>query len=169
MNGPLFAIDPSTTSTGWAVLTAGGRLLQAGIVTGSKQTDPAELRIAVICRDLGTLFDGWQPGTILIEWPSPHVGRRRHKGLGAGLAVYGAAAGALWWASLRWAEQQEPGVSVNAVSVDLWTRGVPKEDRLAAVAQQFPEYRGEADPGGDIGDAIGLGVWWIQERVLVPF
>jgi hypothetical protein len=46
---------------------------------------------------------------------------------------------------------------------------VPKEDRIAAVAQWFRAYHIKDDPGGDVADAIGLSLWWIRELAIVPF
>ena len=174
MNGPAFAIDPGSKKTGWAVLTEREQLVSAGLLTGDKTTDSAELRIRAMCRGLVFLLDEWQPGTVLIEWSSGHVGRRRHQGGGAGLAVYGIAIGALWqtaesWATTGEAESGGPRARVCCIAENLWTNRVPKADRLTAVAQQFPAYRVEDDPGGDVGDAIALGVWWCKEQQLVPF
>jgi len=141
------------------------------VLTGDKTTDPAELRVAAMCRGLRELLDEWQPGTVLIEWSSGHVGRRRHKGAGAGLAVYGIAIGALWQVAMAWSTSGEPRerqAQVCCLKENLWTNGVPKEDRIAAVAQRFREYRIEDDPGGDIADAIGLGLWWIRGLAIVP-
>lgn len=84
----------------------------------------------------------------------------------------GAAVGALWQTVAVWAEWQENdgrAVQVECINENLWTRGVPKEERAAWVRQCFDEYSPETDPGGDIADAIGLGLWWLKERTLVPF
>jgi len=97
------------------------------------------------------------------------VGRRRHKGGGAGLAVYGSAIGALWQVAVARARYCESPTRVRCIEENLWTNRVPKEDRVVAVAQRFREFRIEDDPGGDIADAIGLSLWWIREQAIVPF
>jgi hypothetical protein len=167
VNDPVLSIDPGSKRTGWAVLTQREQLLQAGVLTGDKTADPAEFRIAAMCRGLRELLDEWQPGTVLIEWSSGHVGRRRHKGGGAGLAVYGIAIGALWQVAVAWARSCKPPAQVRCIEENLWTNRVPKEDRIAAIAQRFREYHSEDDPGGDIADAIGLGLWWTKQQSLV--
>lgn len=169
MNGPVLSIDPGSKRTGWAVLTQREQLLQAGLLTGDKGIDHAEFRITAMCRGLHELLEEWQPETVLIEWSSGHVGRRRHKGGGAGLATYGIAIGGLWQVAVAWARSCEPPAQVRCIEENLWTNRVPKEDRVVAVAQRFREYRIEDDPGGDIADAIGLGLWWIRELTIVPF
>lgn len=172
MSRLVLSIDPGSKRTGWAVLTQREQLLQAGVLTGDKTTDPAEFRIAAMCRGLRELLEEWQPGTVLIEWSSGHVGRRRHNGGGAGLAVYGIAIGALWQVAVVWStlgEPRERQARVRCIEENLWTNRVPKEDRVAAVAQRFREYRIEDDPGGDVADAIGLGLWWIRELAIEPF
>ncbi len=165
----IFSIDPGSKRTGWAVLTEHEQLLQAGILTGSKGTDPAEFRIAAMCKDLRALLDEWKPDTVLLEWSSGHVGQRRHHGGGAGLAVYGIAIGALWQTAVQWSMSDGRAAVVRCIDENVWTNKVRKEDRTLAVAQHFPQYHVEEDPGGDIADAIGLGLWWAMERALVPF
>jgi hypothetical protein len=170
VNRPVLSIDPGSKRTGWAVLTQREQLLQAGLLTGDKTTDPAKFRIAAMCWGLCELLDEWQPGTVLIEWSSGHVGRRRHKGGGAGLAVYGIAIGALWQVAVAWStsgESRERQVRVRCIEENLWTNRVPKEDRVATIAQRFREYHSEDDPGGDVADAIGLGLWWTKQQSLV--
>jgi len=67
VSDPILSIDPGSKRTGWAVLTQREQLIQAGVLTGDKTTDPAEFRIAAMCRGLRELLDEWQPGTVLIE------------------------------------------------------------------------------------------------------
>lgn len=169
MNDPVLSIDPGSKRTGWTVLTQREQLLQVSVLTGDKTTDPAEFRIAAMCRGLRELLDEWQPGAVLIEWSSGHVGRQRHRGAGAGLVVYGIAIGALWQVVVAWARSCEPPAQVCCIEENLWTNRVPKEDHIAAIVQRFREYRIEDDPCGDIADAIGLGLWWVRELAIVPF
>jgi len=170
VNRPILSIDPGSRRSGWAVLTLREQLLQAGVLTGDKTADPAEFRIAAQCHDLRRLLDEWQPGMVLIEWSSGHAGRRRHKGGGAGLAVYDIAIGALWQVAVAWSTSGGPHerqTRVRCIEENVWACRTPKEDRIAAIAQRLRAYRPEDDPGGDIADAIGLGLWWTKQQSLV--
>lgn len=167
MHGTILSLDPSSTCTGWALMDRSARLLQGGLLTPDKlKTDP-QFRIAAMCRDLRQLLDELQPEMILIEWPSGHVGTKRHHGGGAGLSIYGAACGGLWQVCEHWLRslppEQQNDREVELILENDWTRGVPKVDRVAGVASRFSEYSIEQDPGGDLADAIGLGVWFLTE------
>lgn len=146
------------------------RLIQAGLLLPDKQTAASEFRIGVMCSGLWTLLNYWQPKTILIEWTSGKVGKNRHGGQGAGLAVYGIAVGSLWREVLAWLRYQPPEnqlvTNVVLVKENTWTRQVPKADRIAAVAAVYPEYDAGNDSGGDIADAIGLAVWYLREQAV---
>jgi hypothetical protein len=169
MNGPIFAIDPSSTRTGWAVMQPPERLLQAGLLLPSKTRAASEFRVETMCRDLRELLDEWQPAVVVIEWTSGKVNVRRHGGAGAGLAIYGIAIGALWQTAVIWAtsvESCECLARVQCVEENQWTCGTLKQRRMAAVQCQFPEYRNAIDPGGDIADAIGLASWWLKEHTV---
>jgi hypothetical protein len=166
----VLALDPGSYRTGWAVLDYSEQLHQAGLLTPDKMRAPSYLRINRICDDLRQLLTEWQPASIVIEWTSGKVGRRRHKGNGAGLAVHGAATGAIWreaeawWRSLEAEQQNETSIILTAENS--WTNGVPKPDRLAGIAAVFNQYDQALDKAGDIGDAIGLALWHIRERRL---
>ena len=164
MNGPIFAIDPSSTRTGWAVIQPPERLLQAGLLLPSKTRAASEFRIETMCQDLRDLLDEWQPTVVVIEWTSGKVNVKRHGGAGAGLAVYGIAIGALWQTAVVWAESRESPAHVRCVDENQWTCGTSKRRRMAAAQCQFPEYHNAVDPGGDIADAIGLASWLLKER-----
>ena len=167
MNGTILSLDPSSTRTGWALLSQGEQLLQGGIIKPHKQKCEAQYRIAQMCKDLEQLLAEIEPETILLEWPSGHVGRKRHQGGGAGLSIYGAACGSLWRTCEHWIRslppEQQSQTEVELVLESDWTRGIPKSDRIAGVASRFKEYDPAADPGGDLADAIGLGCWYLKE------
>lgn len=171
MNADLvLALDPGSVQSGWAALDCSERICEAGILSPDIVKAESQFRIARMCEDLLQLLAEWEPGTIVIEWTSGKVGRRRHKGQGAGLAVHGAATGALWQAAESWrrslpAEQQSE-TQIVLVNENTWTNGVPKPDRLAGIAAVFPQYDVRQDPRGDIGDAIGLALWYLRENRL---
>ncbi len=165
----LLGLDPSSTRPGWAWLSMGGDLRQAGLLTPDKSKAASEHRIAAMCRDLRDLLEQIEPAVVVIEHTSGHVGAKRHKGAGAGLAVYGVAIGALWQVTEAWKRSlpadRQGRTMIELVTENRWTRGTPKANRQAVVAACFPAYEPETDKGGDIADAIGLGSWWLRERM----
>jgi len=158
----ILALDPSSTRTGYALLDEQEKLLEAGFLSPRKRTDPPAERIAAMVEDLLGLLHTLEPAAVVIEWTTGKVGRRRHHGAGAGLAVYGAALGALWQAACFHARQA--GGRVELAVENEWTDGRPKAERAAAIARLYPQYQAERDPGGDMADAIGLGGWWIRRH-----
>ena len=164
----ILALDPGSICSGWAVMDRSERLIEAGILTPDKTGLASQFRIARMCEDLIQLLAEWEPGMVVIEWTSGKVVRSRHKGHGAGLAVHGAATGALWQAAEAWrralpAEQQNE-TQILLITENLWTGGVPKRDRLDGIAAVFNQYNPKNDKTGDMGDAIGLALWHIKER-----
>jgi len=169
MSDIILSLDPSSTRSGWALMKPPEQLVRAGLLLPARQTDPSEDRIAEMCKSLWQILNLWQVKTILIEWTSGKT-QKRHKGSGAGLAVHGAATGALWREVLAWLRWQ-PGENQLKTKVILtreneWTRGVSKRDRAVAIAAMFPEYKIDNDPGLDIADSIGLAVWYLREQSL---
>jgi len=168
MNDLIFSLDPGSLITGFALMKPPEKLIRAGTLEPDKKTAPSELRIAAMCRSLWDLLNYYQPKTILIEWTSGKVGKRHGRGGGAGLAIHGAATGALWREVLAWLRWQPPenqiATTTRLITENTWTRQVPKADRQAAIAQMFPEYKVEQDPGGDIADACGLAVFYMREQ-----
>ena len=160
----ILALDPSSTRTGYALLSEQEKLLEAGFLSPRKRTDPAAERIAAMVEDLMGLLHTLEPAAVVIEWTTGKVGRRRHHGGGAGLAVYGVSLGALWQAACFYARMAGVGVRVELVAENEWTDGRPKAERTAAIARLYPQYQAERDPGGDMADAIGLGRWWIRRH-----
>lgn len=155
----LLAIDPGSVNTGYA-LFEDDKLVDAGRLHASQTWTPVE-RIHALIADMRKLIADTGPGTIVIEITSGKV-QARHGGGGAGLAIYGVAVGALWATCLQHAAQ------VEAVLENVWTCGVPKRSRQMAVAAAYPQYRASqlVDRGGDIADAIGLGLWYMQRTRL---
>lgn len=161
----LLALDPSSTVVGYAALRRNRSLIEAGLIEPASRSDASIERVRTMGDDLVTLLDRLRPTVVLVEWTKGKVGRRRHGGQGAGLAVYGAGVG---WMACRaecWASGR--GCEVIAVLENDWTRGVPKEARQAAMRTLVPEYAGVEDRGGDIADALGLGLWWLKEQSLL--
>jgi len=162
----ILALDPSSTIVGYAALRRDQSLIEAGLLWPAKRSDASYERVRTMGNDLATLLDRLRPSVVLVEWTKGKVGVRRHGGHGAGLAVYGVGVG---WIACRaecWAAGRE-GCEVIGVLENDWTRGVPKEARQAAMRTLVPEYAGVEDAGGDIADALGLGLWWLREQSLL--
>jgi len=167
----ILGLDPSSTVIGYAFKQANKvgpeGLVEAGLIKpDTKQLGEPESfwRIIDMCKLIESLLLEYIPRTILVEWTKGKVGKRRHHGNGAGLAVYGCGVGGI-------------GMYVYKYSFDLkarfvpilendWTRGVPKKNRQAAIASEYQQYDPAADPGGDIADAIGLVDWWLREQLV---
>ena len=151
------AIDPSSSKTGYAVLGESGNILEAGLLLPRKVRDVAIVRIDCMCDDLRTLLGEHSADHIVVEVPSGHQhGRIERKT--RGLATYGMAVGAMY-ATCR----AFPSGRTHVVNANDWTAGVSKDFRLRLLAMNHPkEYDPEADKGGDIGDAICLGQWWLD-------
>lgn len=153
----LLALDPSSKRTGYAVLNERGAILDAGYLTPDHATDSPIRRIermAIEAQAIGS--EGVD--AVVIEITSGHVGKR-HKGHGAGLAVYGMAVGAIWGA-FRFGRT----VRLYEVAENVWTKGRPKATRRNELALRYPKYAQvmAKDGGGDVADAIGLGQWFLE-------
>lgn len=163
-NGLILSLDPSSTIVGFAFMRFDGSLARAGVIVPASRAESSYQRICTMRNDLRGLMNEYKPETILIEWTKGKVGRRRHHGCGAGLAVYGCGVGAIATEAEHWAETND--AAVEEILENEWTRGVPKNTRQIAIANLYQEYRIENDPGCDIADAIGMAVWWLRRRVL---
>lgn len=154
-------IDPSSTRTGYAVMSSPTTIVEAGYLRAGKLATPALERIKVMASDLGALLKEHCPEMVVIEVSSGKVGRRRHTGRGSGLAVYGTAVGALL--AIAWFCGTSP---VCPVLENEWTRSVPKLTRQRQIVAAFPDYalKVRDDRGADVADAIGLCWWWFAEQ-----
>lgn len=170
MNDVVFAIDPGSLKTGWAVLDGHEQLLAGGLILPDKIHIDSEFRIASMCRDLWDLLDEWQPKVILIEYGSGKINLRRHHGGGSGMQVHGISIGSFWREAVAWQRalpaEQQLETKVILITENRWTRGVRKEERAAAVAAMFPKYNSAKDPGYDVADAVGLACFYQRERLL---
>ena len=154
----ILALDPSLTCCGWAVLTSRRQVADCGRILPGSSRKPLGQRLGFLGQELLEVA-AHQPRMtdVIIEVPSGHVGRNRHKGGGAGLSLYGVAVGYV----IAIADQIG---TVHLVNETEWTGGTPKDQRVGLIKATTPEYRPHADrdPGGDIADAIALGQWWLQ-------
>ncbi len=160
----VLSLDPSSTVIGFAVFGDGDHLIDGGLIEPQCKSAESYWRIRSMASDLAGLLDQIRPAVILIEWTKGKVGVRRHGGLGAGLAVYGAGIGSVAAQCEAWAAQRD--CRVVPVLENTWTRGVTKAARQAAIAASVDGYDSAKDPGGDVADAIGLGQWWMKETLV---
>lgn len=170
MNDLVFAVDPGSIRSGWAVLDRHEQLLAGGLLLPDKIHIDSEFRINSMCQDLWQLLDEWRPNAIVIEYGSGKINIRRHHGQGSGMQIHGVSIGALWREAVAWwralpAEQQLE-TKVILITENKWTRGVRKEERAAAIAAMFPKYNPAKDPGYDLADAVGLASWYQREHLL---
>lgn len=163
----ILGLDPSSTVVGYGCLTISGDLVEAGTVLPERRIDPSWVRIMDLCDEVDRLLARVDPGVVLVEWTRGKVNRRRHTGRGAGLAVYGAAVGAVARQCWLWA-MGRAYATVYPVAANVWTRGVSKGERQIAIAAQYPEHSHQilAELGGDMADGIGLAAWWITENLV---
>jgi len=154
----LLVLDPSSTCTGYAILNDYGRIIEAGRIkpTGKKS---AIGRIDEIVQTVVVLLNEHSPDQVLVEITAGKSARRLG-GKVQGLGVYGMAVGAIRQAC----RTVVGGENVMSVEENVWTNSVPKRKRLQMLRMTVPEYRAKKDPGGDVGDAVGLGLWWLRRN-----
>ena len=168
VNEVILSLDPSSKAIGWAEITPQAELVDGGVIKPDVRSGASSLERDA---DMGVtlwekVLDDKMPAVILIEWTTGKVGKRRNKGRGAGLPVYGTGVG---WAGATcfWWKLHSPDRSTIQI-IDIlendWTGGVKKRERQLAVIQEYPHYPPDLDPGGDLSDAIGMAVWWLRER-----
>jgi len=162
----LLAIDPSSMRTGCAVMDFNGKLLDMLFIKPNAADKPSD-RILYQCADIRGGLDNRIFGDltrIVIEGTAGKINKKRNKGQGAGMAVYGMAVGAMWMTCCGWSLASKYGCVVTIVAENDWTRGVPKKQRAINMSLLYPQYKPYLDPGLDVGDAIGLGMWWLNEQ-----
>lgn len=155
----LIGVDPGSNRTGYAVMDSPTEFIEAGHVGPVRKRDSMLDRVATMIDELGEVVQQFSPDQALIEIPSGKVaGRLSGRSHGAGLSVYGFAAGAIWHGLRGFMGEDH----VRCATELEWTGSVPKSRRRALIAAAFPAYRQNTstDPGGDASDAIGLCVWW---------
>jgi len=156
----LLGLDPSSTRTGYALVTLkGGALtvLEAGYLKPAMSTEKPMRRIGAMVDDLMRLIEEHKPDIAIVEVCSGHVGVGQRRNAGARLGVYGMAVGAMYQAV-----RSVPGLQAEWVNEDVWPQGVPKRQRQQDIAMMFPAYAEQidADGGADVSDAIGISLWW---------
>ena len=153
----LLTIDPSSTRTGYALFDGPAKLLDAGYFKPIRATDSPLDRIFTMADDLAAMLERHDPERILIETTNGKMHGNRRGG-GAGMAIYGMAVGAMF------ATARIMTSDVEAILESDWTRRIPKDRRQAKIRVCFPQYAKlyHEDPGADVADAIGIGLYWFE-------
>ena len=162
----LISIDPSSTRTGVAVFRDGDLTESFALRSGARQPWQ-RIRNILIELERELQFRVELPDAVIIEvGKKPHA-KKRQSMAGAGLITYGMAVGAVC-RLLDDVSGHGYVFPVEHIDVNEWTkrsnRQIPKYQRLAELAVVCPQYNPEDDPGGDIGDAIAMGLWWLERK-----
>lgn len=164
----LISIDPSSTRTGLACFD-GQDLITTEAITPI-DIDPWP-RVCKIADWVGNHIDSFRPDTVIVEMGKKVHGHKRWATAGSGMSVYGMAVGAVMWEVHK---RQGPG-RYEIVDANRWTqrqrssgRGtyqVTKKTRIGEIEMIYPEqYSANKDAGGDIADAIAMGLWWMENQ-----
>jgi Holliday junction resolvasome RuvABC endonuclease subunit len=151
-NKRYLSLDPSSTCVGWAVFTVEEGTIAAGRIRGKGKA--ATGRIDALVDAVASLAKEHSIDSAIVEVPSGKVHAGRNRGGGSGLSVYGEAVGAIRTA-LRLM-----GLVMHSVTAERWTGGHSKVKRRRVALKEYPALDGMTDGGGDISDAIALGVWY---------
>lgn len=158
----IMAIDPSSTVCGWAVMQSESELVTCGVLRGGRKA-PAIIRVCDMANDLQRIEQEFHPDTVVVELPDHHVAGRIAK-RAAGLATYGMAVGAVYFAI----SERRSGIGMVAVPAHEWTGEKSKTMRAALIVMEFPAYRAFHEEGRDNGydaaDAIGIARWWFASQ-----
>lgn len=156
----ILALDPSTTRTGYAIMYRSTALVEGGLFTPERTKDPAIERANAMCDDLVELLNETEFEAIVVEVPTAEAHHKKDR-RGNGLTTYGIGVGMIVRTILA------SGQADKLVAVDpaTWTGRDAKSERAEFVALAYANYR-EAkhqDTGLDLADAIGLGLWYIED------
>jgi Holliday junction resolvasome RuvABC endonuclease subunit len=152
----ILSLDPSSTACGWAVLDDDRTIVDLGVIKPGGHR-PLWSRVGRMCDAVGELMARIEPDEVLVEVTSGMTYKARRA---SSLATLGMAQGAVWCAVK--AGGREPHVVLETE----WTRRLPKANRQRELAIWCDAYRDIAkkDKGGDIADAIGVALFWIEQQ-----
>lgn len=157
----VLAIDPSVENCGWAAIESrrvGAR--EEFRVLGSGRWHPshkrgAEHRLVQLGTAVQVLIDQYVPDAVVVE--TPDKGQRMGRGMKRSfdaLMVYAQAVGAVIGAASGSIYRR-----VIPVSVRTW-KGTSRKQLTAAVVRGVLGICGDSH---DESDALGLGLWWLQQ------
>ena len=157
----ILAIDPSSSCTGYAVLTTTGDVIVHGRVK-AKNGEGNHRRVSRMIDVLVKLAADHKVTEAVIEEPT--VQNRLKKATGERRAPFTSIPYVVAYGRIL--QAMSDVAEVYPVTARDWTRGKPKAARAAYVKDVVPTYTGKGDSGMDEADAIGLGLWWCQQRRL---
>lgn len=170
----LLALDPSSTRTGYAVLRGDRTIIEAGVIRPKRVVKALADRVRSVLVEVSTLLNEHRPTACVVELPGTVMYRRqlmavagstnRVAGVSKRLVMYAAAAGAVYGAMVAVSNLLPWTMIVAGVEATTWTRGKAKADRAMWLKLEYPKYDPATDPGGDVADAIELGLWWLTEQ-----
>lgn len=154
----LIAIDPSSTTTGWAVFHDGS-LLAFGAVKRHKDAADPWIGSLEMAGQLVRPLKDYLPDKAIIEIPRV-VGKMP----GSSVTTYAAAVGMVYATACHHVGM----LGVSIVSPAEWMRHTTrdKKARQRQVAAQFGRYDPATDRGMDVSDAIAIGQWFIAEQAV---
>lgn len=151
--GPVLALDPSSTAVGWARIS-GGKLVSAGVIRAPEGWDVFR-RTDALADKVAELAKGFWITRVVMEYATG----MHHRATAVGVAACCHAQGAIRQ------RLRSLSHSVEMVAENDWTRGLgKKEERVKAMRSAEPWLAKLKDKGGDAADAAGLGLWWIQRN-----
>lgn len=157
----ILAIDPSSSCTGFAVLAHTGRVSVHGRIK-AKNGEGTHRRVSRMIEDLRWYADQQTCSECVIE--SPSVQSRQRKANGESRAPFTSIKYVVAYGRILQAMSER--MEVHEVTAREWTRGRPKAIRAETIKAIVPTYTGKGDSGMDEADAIGLGLWWCDQRRL---
>jgi len=154
----ILALDPASKICGYALLDLrkdGVDLFEVGRLTSPKKN--ALDRVRELAADLYDILILAEVENAVVEIPDGkvHASIRGRAG-GAGLTVYGMAAGFL----LAQCDSALGSDAVHTVGQNAWTGGLSKDARARNIARLYPRHDWGPDGGHDAADAVGVGLWW---------
>jgi len=170
----ILALDPSSSITGYAILN-GETIVEAGRIRGKSKAAPIA-RVLAMRGELIEILHEHDPKAVVIELPLEKQ-YTRHPERKSGMAVWAGAAWALWAFAYEWAFEKAstndayrtelgtaPANPLLYPVPNTWTAGSTKDERKLKVSLLWPPYKTARDEGGDIADAICLGLWWAGQH-----
>jgi hypothetical protein len=153
--GRVLAVDASSTAMG-LVMIHGGEIKDTRLVKPPDSLDSIA-RARWMARHLSGEIRTQFPDVVLIE----RTTGMHHAARPVAVSVASFAQGVLYVVVTGLV-----GFNVvHFVAENQWTRGLgKKKQRVESTRLAYPEIANEHDPGGDIADAVGLGMWWIQRH-----
>jgi Holliday junction resolvasome RuvABC endonuclease subunit len=155
----ILSLDPSTTALGWAI-GEHGEVVAAGVIKPPAKDDWIK-RLHVMSATLtNKLNTGGKPfpERVIIESPDGKIHARNRASGGQGASKYGFAVGMFYGAFAA------HDVPVEAISVNEWTRGKPKERRAREIEIILTRIDFGKDPGLDAHDAAAMLQWWYDRN-----